>query len=62
MGAIKVTPHERPIAELLADVERAGCKVRVDGNWVRFDPPPPIDILMELLDRGDEIAAASGGP
>lgn len=43
-------------AEALDAALAHGCKPEVSGNWVTFTPPPPVDVLMALVGRGDEVA------
>ena len=42
---------------LMAEAIEHGCVPSEKGNWVVFTPPPPVDLLMELVNHGDEIAA-----
>lgn len=44
-------------SEVVDAILACGCKPEVSANWVKFVPPPPIDLLVALTNfRGDEIA------
>ncbi len=44
-----------------AIIEKArslGCEATVQGHWVVFKPPLPVDLLMDSVDLGDELVEA----
>jgi hypothetical protein len=46
-------------AKALVEKARAlGCEPTVQGSWVVFKPPLPVDLLMESVDLGDELVVA----
>lgn len=49
------TKNERAAA-LLAKARNLGCVPTIEGSWVVFRPPLPVDELMEATSVADEIA------
>lgn len=58
MAGQKRTKSERILAAqgVLEQAEGCGCKATVTRNWVSFSPPLPVNLLMQSLDLGDEMA------
>ena len=46
-------------AKALIEKARAlGCEPVVQGSWVVFKPPLPVDLLLEASEIGDALADA----
>ena len=43
---------------LLRKAESAGHVATVEGHWVVFRPPLPLNLLMEASELGDALTAA----
>lgn len=44
-------------AALLEKAAKAGCVATLQGNFTVFTPPPPIELMMESIELGNELAA-----
>ena len=57
LGGEGVTKLER--AKAIIEKARAiGCEAKVQERWVVFQPPLPVDLLMDSVDLGDELVEA----
>ena len=43
-------------AEIVGKAEALGCKPELQGDWVVFRPPLPVDLLMLAMNLGNELA------
>ena len=41
--------------EVLQAAKQHGCKTEISGNFVKFTPPLPIEVLLAASDVSDEI-------
>lgn len=40
---------------LLEKAKEAGCAANVEGNFVVFRPPLPVNLMLEAAELGDEL-------
>lgn len=45
---------------LVDEAKRRGVSLEVAGNWVTSTPPLPVEMLMEIQEVADEVAAIVG--
>ena len=41
--------------EFIDQAKANGYKVELEGNWIKWTPPLPVEMLMEAMDHTDEI-------
>ena len=42
--------------EFIENAKSIGCEPELDGNWCKWSPPLPPEMLMEAVNLSDEIA------
>jgi len=50
-----MTDKLKAASDLIQRAEVAGCKARVQGSWVIWEPCLPVDLLMESLPINEQI-------
>lgn len=49
--------RQKLAAELIQEAKTLGLAAELNGQWVKFTPPPPSDFVMRAVKCGDELAA-----
>lgn len=44
-------------SDFLNRCDALGISIEVSPNWVKYQPPLPVEMLMEAMDLQDEISA-----
>ena len=50
-----MTNQEKAI-ELVSTLRAAGTKFELSDNWLKIEPPPPVSVMMDLMDKKFEAA------
>ncbi|MFT6550529.1 MAG: hypothetical protein ACJA1I_000557 [Zhongshania marina] len=46
--------------DFIRSAEAIGCKPQLDGEWIKWQPPLPAEMLKDAVRLSDKIAAELG--